>query len=134
MRKFSTLFVVVAVVVALRAIAMAAATPYVQGTSYGRLVTSVTSSSTPVSVMPTAVRGTYRVCAQSTCANPLVCGDYSGTIPSTAPANWEEIPAGQCKPDTGVDGNPSSPSTLNLAWGCVLSTGSTACNAYSTWR
>ena len=134
MRKFSTLFVIVAVVVALRAIAMAAATAYVPGTSYGRQATSVTSSTVPVNVMASAVRGTYRLCAQSTCANPLLCGDYAGTIPGSVPPNWEEIPAGQCKPDTGVDSLGPTPSTLNLAWGCVLSTGSTACNAYATWR
>ena len=141
MRRLKIHLIGIGIVLAIASMAWATATNYVPGTSYGRQTTSVNSSSTPVNVMPAltgaagaALRGSYRICANSQCAQGLICGEYTGSLPGSAGTNWEEIPSGQCRVDSGTDATPVQPSTLNLAWGCVLETGSSACNAYATWR
>lgn len=97
--------------------------------------TSVTSSTTPVNVLPSAFMTTWTIHARSGGLGVL-CFPYPGAIPTAvpSPAAIMEIPAGanlndavQCDTNTCRD-------AIGEAWACVLTTGSTAVTADACYR
>jgi hypothetical protein len=104
-------------------------------TQYHCQTTSVTSSTTPVNVLPNAFMTTFCIHARSGALGVLAF-PYPATIPTAvpSPAAIKEIPAGadlcdavQCDTNTCRD-------AVGEAWAAVLTTGSTAVTVDACYR
>jgi hypothetical protein len=101
--------------------------------TYSFQTTSVTSSTVPVNVMPAGTKKTWCITPRSAATVPVDCFAYQGAIPTgvPSPAAIQEITAAKSFCD---ELSFAADPTINSAWACVLSTGSTAVTVDSTWR
>lgn len=100
---------------------------------YSFQTTSVTSSSTPVNIMPLAQRTTYGCKTLSSAAEAVDAWSYtSASTPGSKAANYTIINIG----DAIGDAIPASDANgaLQLPWAAVLDSGSTAVTVVCWWR
>jgi hypothetical protein len=102
---------------------------------YNPKTTSVTSTTTPVTVLPPMVgRHSWTLKPRVGAAAPVLCFAYPGTVPATAPSDVYELSGGSALNDSVTcDGAPCI-AAIGEAWACVLESGSTPVTVDASWR
>ncbi len=102
---------------------------------YTCCLTQVGSSVAPVQVKPPWPMTTWSITWRTGGAAPVLIFPYSGTLPSTAPANAHELSSQNSSYSDSVGvATPSGLNGIGEAWAAVLETGSTQVPVDACWR
>lgn len=101
--------------------------------AYGQATVSVTSATTPVSLIAPTDKASWLVKPRAAAAVPILVFFYSGTLPSSAPANVMEV-----SPGTGFSDSDYSMSyhtdSMQQGIAAVLESGTTAVTVDAVWK
>lgn len=111
-----------------------AAGPYNAGQGYVCQTTSVTSATTPVSILAPARMTTWTIHTRSGAAVSALVFPYTGSVPGSAPSGVMEVAAGAIWNDQVACSDPTCKFAIGEGWAAVLASGTTAVTVDTCYR